>query len=336
METYLKELFVSLPTIILFLVIAFTLFTLSKGADVLVNEAVSLSVRWGVPKMIIGATIVSLGTTLPEATVSVLAAINGNPDLALGNAIGSIIADTGLIIGIAALLGRLPVDKTIINRQGKIQIFCGFLLAIVALPIFSKTDSGNISQLVGFIFVALLIIYIIMSIKWSKSAGEDKEDIQDDNSSMLILLLKLIVGVTLVVVSSKILISSVEVTAIRVGIPQSIIAATLVAFGTSLPELITSITAVRKGHGELAIGNIVGADILNVLFVIGFSAVATTGGLDVPVTFYKLQIPAMLIILSLFRFFTRSRETGEEISKVEGSVLFVIYILYIILNYFVI
>src|SRR5699024_5639761 len=105
MEGLIYSTLTEVSTLVLFIVIGVSLYILSKGADILVNEAVGLSIRWGVPKMIIGATIVSLGTTLPEATVSVFAAINGNPDLALGNAIGSIIADTGLIIGIAALIG---------------------------------------------------------------------------------------------------------------------------------------------------------------------------------------------------------------------------------------
>jgi len=333
LEKLLHDLFIQWPTIALFIAIAFSLLLLSKGADILVDEAVSLSIRWGIPKMIIGATIVSLGTTLPEATVSVMAAVKGNPDLALGNAIGSIIADTGLIIGISALIGRLPVDKSVVNRQGKIQLFAGFLLAIVALPMFSRTSNGNISQITGGIFLLLLAAYILITIHWSRTAHGAMDQLKEDGVPLTMVMLKLIFGVFLVIVSSQILISSVEITAVRIGIPQGIIAATLVAFGTSLPELITCVTAVRKGHGEIAIGNIVGADILNVLFVIGSSALVTKGGLDVPAVFYRLQIPAMLIILTAFRIFTSKAEEGEEINKTEGMVLFGMYAIYIVLNY---
>jgi len=333
LEKILHDLFIQWPTIALFIAIAFSLVLLSKGADILVDEAVSLSIRWGIPKMIIGATIVSLGTTLPEATVSVMAAVKGNPDLALGNAIGSIIADTGLIIGISALIGRLPVDKSVVNRQGKIQLFAGFLLAIVALPMFSGTSNGNISQITGGIFLILLAAYILITIHWSRTAHGAMDQLKEDGVPLAMVMLKLIIGVFLVIVSSQILISSVEITAVRIGIPQGIIAATLVAFGTSLPELITCVTAVRKGHGEIAIGNIVGADILNVLFVIGSSALVTKGGLDVPAVFYRLQIPAMLIILTAFRIFTSKAEEGEEINKTEGMVLFGMYAIYIALNY---
>ena len=334
MDIILREMFNQWSTLVLILIIGASLALLSKGADLLVEEAVSLSIRWGIPKMIIGATIVSLGTTLPEATVSVLAAVKGNPDLALGNAIGSIIADTGLIIGISAMLGRLPVDRSVVNRQGKLQLLAGFLLAIVALPIFSKTENGNIGQIVGGIFIILLIAYIFITIRWSRTAHGTMEEVEDiEDVSLRVVLLKLLIGVVLVIASSQILISSVEITAIRIGIPQGVIAATLVAFGTSLPELITCVTAVRKGHGEIAIGNVVGADILNVLFVIGSSALVTRGGLDVPFLFYKLQIPAMLIILTTFRFFTSKAQDGEEINKLEGMTLFGMYSIYLVLNY---
>ncbi|MEX1377313.1 MAG: calcium/sodium antiporter [Eubacteriales bacterium] len=348
MDALIYNFLSAFPTVAIALVIAAMLYVLSKGADILVDKAVSLSIHWGVPKMIIGATIVSLGTTLPEATVSVFAALKGNPDLALGNAIGSIIADTGLIIGLAALIGYLPVDRIIVKRQGRIQIAAGVLLVIVCIPFLSNSH-GNISQWIGLLFIALLIVYIYFSIRWTRNtvtsnppdttvtnSNQSNSNIPSDvlveeKRPIILQIIQLFGGVFLVIASSKILIPSVEITAIRIGIPQSIIAATLVALGTSLPELVTAITAVRKGHGELAVGNIVGADILNVLFVVGSAAAVTHGGLDVPVDFYKLQIPTMLIILFVFRLFTRGK--NERITKLEGSVLFLIYIVYIVLNY---
>ncbi len=332
----------SLHTLVLILIIVAMLYVLSKGADILVNEAVALSLHIGVPKVIIGATIVSLGTTLPEATVSVLAAINGNPDLALGNAIGSIIVDTGLILGLSALVGRLPVDRVVVSRQGKIQVWAVILLAVVSLP-FLTSSEGNIRQWIGFLFLILLIIYIAKSIRWGKQANLDASESVpgeisaadnikiEKKATIVVQLLKLAAGIFLIITSSKILIPSVEISAVRVGIPQSIIAATLIAFGTSLPELVTALTAVRKGHGELAIGNIVGADILNVLFVVGGAAAVTTEGLHVPSDFYKLQIPALLIIILTFRFFSKGKMA--EISKKEGFILLFLYLIYLTLNY---
>ena len=331
MEELLLQTLEHWPTLLLFGVIAVSLFILSKGADILVDEAVSLSVHWGVPKMVIGATIVSLGTTLPEASVSVMAAINGNPDMALGNAIGSIIADTSLIIGLAAIMGHLVVDRKTILRQGKVQLGAGLLLAIVCLPFFSAGDGGRVYQWMGFAFIGLLIAYIYISMKWAKTATRTPVGFEEEDTAIWIQIIKLILGVVMVIGSSRILIPSVEIVATRMGIPQSVIAATLVAFGTSLPELVTAISAVRKGHGELAVGNIIGADILNVLFVVGSAAAVTKGGLTVPVHFYHVQIPTMLLALGLFRYFSRGRKAF--IAKREGVVLLAIYAAYLIVNY---
>lgn len=328
--TFLSNSHIIVPVLALLV----SLYTVGKGADILVDNAVSLSVQWGVPKMVLGATLVSLGTTVPEASVSVAAAIQGNPDLSLGNAIGSIIVDTGLIIGIASLIGRLPVDKMLVKRQGRLQFIFALLLSFVCLPIFSSGGSGKIYQWVGFIFVALLCAYMYLSFVWAKNATinhveEDAE--KEEKGGAVLKLILMFLGIAIVVISSKVLIPSVAIVAGKVGIPQSIIAATLVAFGTSVPELVTAIVSVKKGAGELAVGNIVGADILNVLFVLGLSAAVTPAGIKVPFYFYYLQIPAMLIILIVFRFCS-TRKSGI-ISKAGGAILFGTYIVYLVLNF---
>ncbi len=333
MDALLHHFLLNSSIFVSLLVLAVSLYTLGKGADILVDSAVSLSLKWGVPKMILGATIVSLGTTLPEASVSTLAAVKGNADLALGNAIGSVIADTGLIIGLAAMLGTVPVDRKLIQRQGVVQIAAAFLLAFVSLPFFSAGSEGLIYQWMGWIFVVLLAGYLYLSFRWAKD-GSDASDSEADEEvakSPVLLFCMLVGGIAIVVISSKILIPAVEVSAIKIGIPQSIIAATLVAFGTSVPELVTAITAVRKGHGELAAGNVIGADVLNVLFVLGVAAAVTPTGITVPVTFFYLQIPTMLLVLLVFRFCSTRKKA--VITRIQGGILFMLYIVYIILNF---
>lgn len=333
MDAYLHEFLMGSSVFISLAVLIISLFTLSKGADWLVDGAVALSLKWGIPKMVIGATIVSLGTTLPEASVSTLAAIKGNAELALGNAIGSIIADTALIIGLAAMLGTIPVDKRLIRRQGTLQFASALLLALVSLPFFSPGREGKIYQWMGWIFVALLACYMYISFRWAKDAMDDNAvgEAEEHEKSLWLLLFRLATGITVVVLSSKVLIPAVEVSALKIGIPQSIIAATLVAFGTSVPELVTAVTAVRKGHGELAAGNIIGADILNVLFVLGVAAAVTPAGIRVPVGFYYLQFPTMLLVLGIFRFC--STRKSSRISRLQGIFLFAFYVVYVILNF---
>jgi len=140
---------------------------------------VSLSVKWGVPKMLIGATIVSVGTTLPEAAVSVVAAMQGAPGLALGNAVGSIIADTGLILGIAILIGRVPVEAKIVSRQSWIQFSSAWLLVLVTIPYLSLgstfTEGGRLPQLAGIVFLILLGLYMWRSISWSRNTPAHPE-----------------------------------------------------------------------------------------------------------------------------------------------------------------
>ena len=335
MDALLHDFLMNSSVVISFIVLVASLFTLSKGADWLVDSAVALSLKWGMPKMVIGATIVSLGTTLPEASVSTLAAIKGNAELALGNAIGSIIADTALIIGLAAMLGTVPVDKRLIHRQGTVQFAAAMLLTLVSLPFFSPGREGKIYQWMGWIFVVLLACYMYISFRWAKESIADEarepDTPEETQKPLWLLFVWLAVGIAVVVLSSKILIPAVEVSAIKIGIPQSIIAATLVAFGTSVPELVTAITAVRKGHGELAAGNIIGADILNVLFVLGVAAAVTPAGIRVPVDFYYLQFPTMLLVLGIFRFCsTRKRSV---ITRLQGAFLFIFYVAYIILNF---
>ena len=336
MEAWVHSTVESFPIWGLILVIAVFLYTLAKGADILVEEAVTLSIRWGVPTLLIGATIVSLGTTLPEAAVSVAAAVGGSPGLALGNAVGSIICDTGLILGIAALMKPLPLNKRIVNRQGWLQLGAGMLLIVMALPWSSLgttfTEGGRLPQWAGFLFVGLLVLYIWKSIQWAKS-GEPlpQEEIHEDKVNTGMVFVKLVVGITLVILSSKVLIPTVEVTALRLHVPEPIIAATLVAFGTSLPELVTVITSVRRGHAELALGNVIGADILNVLFVAGVSAAVTPGGLYADPRFFQLLFPAMMFVLIVLRIAVMS--SGTVMRRGWGFLLLGAYILVTALSY---
>ena len=338
MEQWITDLVGGLASPILLLIIAVTLYTIGKGADWLVDEAVILSSRWGLGKAVIGATIVSIGTTTPEAAVSVLSAIQGKPGLALGNAVGSIICDTGLILGLASLMAPLPLNRQLASRLSNVQVGAGILLVLGCFPWTSPakvfTQGGTLPQLVGVVFVILLALYIWQSIRWASAAGanpDNGEEVDVEEGGAFGTLIKLIVAIAIIVISAQILIPSVSILAERIGVPKHIISATLVAFGTSLPELVTAITAVRRGHGELAVGNIIGADILNVLFVAGVSSAATQGGLQADGQFFQFLFPAMLFILIVFRcgIFV----SGDQLKRPFGVVLVGTWFLVTILSY---
>jgi len=301
-ETLLQQFVAGLSTTTLLIIIAICIALLSKGADWMIDGVVDLAQRTGLPKIVIGATVVSLGTTLPEAFVSVMAAYMGNPGLALGNGVGSIIADTGLIFGLTCVLVAVPVNRYILNRTGWVQVGSATLLVIIAVVVLLNTPPESEPMLrrwVGFFFLCLLAIYLYVTYLWAKQSDgmtqDEEEQEQQELMGLGLCWLLVIGGLLLVVIGARVLVPSASEIAHRFGVPEDVIAATMVAFGTSLPELMTAIAAVRKGHPEITVGNIVGADVLNVLF--GRGADAAAAPLAIPANFFYFHFPAMLIIL---------------------------------------
>ncbi|MBW1857670.1 MAG: calcium/sodium antiporter [Deltaproteobacteria bacterium] len=322
-------------TIALLILIVVCIVILSKGADWMIDGVVHLARRTGLPKIVIGATIISLGTTMPEAFVSVMAAWLGNPGLALGNGVGSIIADTGLIFGLTCILTTVPVNQFILNRTGWVQVGAATLLVIISLIVLAISPGQPIlNRWVGFLFLLFLIGYMYITYVWTKQGGTAAiEGEQEDNSEFASLgkcWLMIVGGLCLIVVGARILVPSAVEIAHRIGVPEDVIAATMVAFGTSLPELMTAIASVRKGHPEITVGNIVGADVLNCLFVIGAAAAARP--LSIPPNFYSFHFPAMLIILYSFRYFIFRNKDGH-FKKMQGAWLLGVYLVYLVLQY---
>ena len=344
LEKFIAEQLSPMGTPALLAVIGISLAMLAKLADLVVDQAIFLSQRSGIPKVIVGATIVSLGTTAPEVAVSVLAAFRGEPGLAMGNAVGSIICDTGLILGIACLIRPLTIPMEIANRQGWIQLASGLLLVLFSIPWatplapWTEQAEGVFPQWAGFIFLGLLAVYLYLSVKWSRTTAGGTTDATDTgpmagapsssrDPSIPLTVCKLILAIAGVVMSASILIPAVTLVAERWGIPQSVIALTIVAFGTSLPELVTSVQAARRGHGDLAVGNIIGADVLNALFVAGAAAAVSADGLAVGKPFFWLSFPTMIAVLLIFRvgIFT----CRDQLTRGFGIVLLGCYLVYL-------
>ena len=333
-ETLLQGVVAGQSALVLIIIIIVCIAMLSVGADWMIDGVVDLAERTGLPKIVIGATVVSLGTTLPEAFVSVMAAYMGNPGLALGNGVGSIIADTGLIFGLTCVLAAVPVNRFILNRTGWVQVGSATLLVLISIGVLVFGDSEpKLGRWVGFLFLVLLGLYLYITYVWAKQGtGVLPEDEVQEHELMSVgkSWLLIVGGLALVILGARVLVPSASEIAMRVGVPDDVIAATMVAFGTSLPELMTAIAAIRKGHPEITVGNIVGADVLNVLFVIGAAAVAAP--LLIPMNFFYFHFPAMLIILYSFRVFISMNREGV-FYRWQGYWLLGVYLCYVILQY---
>jgi len=335
-EAVLQHYIQGFSTTVLLAIIVVCVLLLSKGADWMIDGVVQLARRTGVSRIVIGATVVSLGTTTPEAFVSVMAAWMGNPGLALGNGVGSIIADTGLIFGLTCMLARVPVNRFILNRTGWIQVGAATLLVVISLIALVATNGRPVlHRWVGLLFLLLLFGYMYVTFVWArKAAGKGLETEKKDASELLGLgkcFLMIGGGLFLIITAARVLIPAASEIARLIGVPDDVIAATLVAFGTSLPELMTAMMAVIKGHPEIMVGNVVGADVLNCLFVIGAAAAAKP--LTVPPNFYYFHFPAMILILYSFRYFIFMNKDGF-FRRWQGGWLFGAYVIYLVLQYY--
>ena len=266
-----------------------------KGGDWFVDSAVFIANLTGIPKFIIGATIVSVATTLPELTVSVTGVINGELDLAVGNAVGSVTANIGLIMGIS-----LVCMPAVIKRS---QFWIkGTLMSAAALLLWVLCKDGTLHMLPSFALFVLLAVYVWDNIRDAKNdVGSDEREVVDkkDLPKQIVMF---IIGIAAIVVGSKLLIEYGREIALLLGVPSAIIGVTMVAIGTSLPELITTLTAIRKKESSMSIGNIVGANIIDLAMILPICSVVSDGKLTIAEQSYALDMPicfAMTLIAVL-------------------------------------
>ena len=266
-----------------------------KGGDWFVDSAVFIANLTGIPKFIIGATIVSVATTLPELTVSVTGVINGELDLAVGNAVGSVTANIGLIMGIS-----LVCMPAVIKRS---QFWIkGTLMSAAALLLWVLCKDGTLHMLPSFELFVLLAVYVWDNIRDAKNdVGSDEREVVDkkDLPKQIVMF---IIGIAAIVVGSKLLIEYGSEIALLLGVPSAIIGVTIVAIGTSLPELITTLTAIRKKESSMSIGNIVGANIIDLAMILPICSVVSDGKLTIAEQSYALDMPicfAMTLIAVL-------------------------------------
>lgn len=331
---FLENLLQHLPLFIIFLIFCSSLFLLSKSADYLTDQAILLSKELKVPDTIIGATIVSLGTSLPEFATSVTAVFSQSTVLALGNSLGSVITNISLIFGVGILYGSMPAAKKSANNL----FFLVGSLFLLFLPIVGQKISGELLQIpkpVGWLLVMSLPIYLYFSFKKNDPKSLTAQHPKTEVSQNLILrsVGKLLLSAIFVALSSTFLVASVQIAAKRIGISEAIISATVVALGTSLPELSTTIISAKKGYGGLAFGNIIGASLMNVLLVLSTTIILSKGAITVPANFlfFNFPIAFILLFLILFGLFSTKKQV---FSKKDGVVFLSIYAIYLFYNLF--
>jgi cation:H+ antiporter len=307
------------PEIIIYLLGGIIL--LFAGAEGLVRGSSSLALNLGISPLVIGLTIVGFATSSPELVVSIRAAIIGNSEIVLGNVIGSNIANIALILGCAALIKPLKVNVDVIRKEVPILIGVSILLIIILID-------GEVGFFDGIIFIAGILVYIIVSIVFAKKEKNVNAEIIYENEFQSnfktpLLILLIITGAVFLVFGANIFLKSAIALSKLFGMSDALIGLTVVAIGTSLPELITSVVAAFKNKADIAIGNAVGSSIFNILFILGVTAVImpiSSRGISY-IDLGVLMLTAVILLPMSFR--------GYRINRVEGLILLLGYILYI-------
>lgn len=253
-----------------FALLALGFVLLGKGADWFVEGAAGIATRFGIPQLVVGLTIVAMGTSAPEAAVSIAAAIKGSADITIGNIVGSNIMNILIILGLAAVITPLAVARS------TVRVELPFVIAITGLLLYQGVD-GTISLADGMVLCLAFAVYLIYLYTMAVKNKVD-DDLQEYGYSLQRCLLATAGGLVVIIAGSNLTVNAASAIAAYAGLSERFIGLTIVALGTSLPELFTSVTAARRGNADIAIGNIVGSNIFNILFVVGLSALI----IDIP------------------------------------------------------
>ena len=299
---------------VLFLLAGF--YFLVKGADLFVDGSSSVAKIFKIPSVIIGLTIVSIGTSLPEAAVSVTASLGGSYNLSIANVIGSNMFNTLVVVGASALICPFVIDKMIMKRDFPI---CTGLTVLLAFMLRDNTLSRGEAIILLDLFVLYILLLVLSALKNRHTAEEEYKTLPLGKSIVFIVL-----GAAGIIAGGQLTVESAKFFAKAFGMSEMLIGLTVVAIGTSLPELVTSIVAAKKGESEIALGNVVGSNIFNILFILGLSGTVHPLGCDAAAlidTIILIGICAIMGIICL---------TGKKVSRAEGAVCIVLYVLYVI------
>ncbi len=305
---------------------------LIKGGDWFVDGATGIAHRFHIPELLIGATIVSMGTTLPEVMVSASSALSGHGEIAYGNAIGSIICNTALIAAITVAVRPPKVDGSTL----KVPVL--FFFGAAALYSAVAYTMGEFSRGVGLVLLAIFAAYMIYNVLRVKNLPADTASAEEkQETSILMDIVKLVLGAAAIAFGADLLVDNGTLIAQALGVPESVIALTFVSLGTSLPELVTAITSLVKGHGALSLGNIIGANLFNLVLVSGVSVVLspfavpaskTIAGMNASLV---LDIPLMFVVMA---FMTLPAVFRNKLQRWQGVTLLCMYAAYVGFQFF--
>lgn len=306
----------------LILIIGFVL--LIKGADVFVEGASSIAKKFNVPSMIIGLTIVAMGTSAPEAAVSITSSLAGQNDMSVANVVGSNFFNILVVLGVSSIIAKLPVQKDTIKKDTPFLILISALLLVFGINL-------KVGRVEGLVFLAFFAYFLINTIKSAKNAsvndscesGETAIAIETATEiSMPKTILISIVGIVGIVVGGDMVVDAATSIATSFGMSANLVGLTIVAVGTSLPEFVTSVVAIKKGETEIAIGNVIGSNIFNILLVLGLAALINPISMSM---FAFIDIIFMVLITVLLYVFMKKK---SSLVKSQGIILVVIYIAY--------
>ena len=313
------------------LIVGFIL--LIKGADIFVDGAAIIARKIGIPAVIVGLTIVSLGTSAPELAVSLISSLKGNNGITIGNVLGSNIFNSLVVLGGTTIVMPLVFKKATIKRDFMINTGVAILVFILTFG-FMTSDNNGLSRVDGIILLALCVAYVVILVNASKNESikdeykeEEEEEEEEEEGSILKKTILMIVGVVGIVIGGKLVVDSATNIAYSLGMSEKLVGLTIVAIGTSLPELVTSIVAALKGEKEIALGNVLGSNIFNILLILGASATIMPIPVGRPLAVDFLFFIGITLFIGLLIFFNKNEE--KKLTRGEGILLILLYIAYV-------
>ena len=306
-----------------FVILLIGFFFLIKGADLFVEGASSIARKFNVPAMVIGLTIVAMGTSAPEAAVSITSSLAGQNDMSVANVVGSNLFNVLVVLGVSSILAKLPVEKNTINKDMPFLIIVSVLLLLFGINL-------RISRIEGIIFLLFFIYFLYTTVKSAKNTANNSVEEAATTAEIEVskempmgkTLLLGIIGIIGIILGGDMVVNSATDIATSFGMSANLVGLTIVAVGTSLPEFVTSVIAVRKGETEIAIGNVIGSNIFNILLVLGLAT--SISPIDISM-FALIDVIFMTIITFILYFFIKK---NNSLNKVQGFIFIVLYFAY--------